>query len=71
MYPDKFINETQAHHIHRFYGIYINLCCCMHNVAFIFNSNSEYLALIIISNSIKVTFKQKENYCGRKIDINK
>ncbi len=61
LYPDKFINEAQAPHIHRFYCIYINLCCCMHNIAFIFNINTEYLALIIISKSIKVTFKQKEN----------
>ncbi len=67
MYPDKFINETQAHHIHRFYGIYINLCCCMYNLAFIFNINTEYLALIIISKSISY-FYTKINYCGRKID---
>ncbi len=31
----------------------------MYNLAFIFNINTEYLALIIISNIIKVTFKQK------------
>lgn len=40
----------------------------MYNLAFIFNINTEYLALIIISNSIEVTFEQKENYCGRTID---
>ncbi len=60
MYPDKFINETQAPHIHRFYGIYINLCCCMYNLAFIFNINTEYLALIIISKVLKLLLNKNK-----------